>query len=310
MYWQLPSEQLRKGYGIGLFSILRNTTNNCEARIYVEVEALGSLDLDAAVDKAVEDLPALLEPHQTKIEGEVTRDKKAEYKIGALKVEGCKVRYSVKVLNADPVTVDPTTAMMFRYKGALVTITVENYASSTVDHYTRFLKTVSIGKPPSKADWRLKMVDATDGIYRYFTMPLLPGMVPARSDQLDGNAIGFCRYEGDKVGTRLRIAKSHLDKPMEQKEEAEYRHSDLLDMYKNVSPLEELEIGSGKAWLCRGQDDSTSPPSRLAFLFFRPHELMWTWTVSVDGDESRLESEVAALKDSLKKLDYWIARPR
>lgn len=311
MYWQLPAEQLRKGYGIGLFSILRNTTNNCEARIYVEVESLGSSDLDSAVDKAVQDLPGLLEAHQAKIEGGVSRDKKAEYRIGKAKVEGCKVRYSVKVLNADPVTVDPTTALMFRHKGAFVTISVENYASSTVDHFSRFLKTLSIEKVPAKADWRMKLVDATGGTYRYFDMPLLPGMIPERSDQIEGNAIGFCRWQDGKPLTRIRIAKSDMDKPMEEKEEAEYRHSALLDMYKNVSPLEEVQVGGQKAWLCSGLDDSVTPARRLAVLYFRPQGLMWTWTFeSIDADEKRFQQELAAFKGVTKKLEYWIATPR
>ena len=308
-YWQLPAEQIRKGYGIGLFSILRNTTNNCEARVFVEVEDIGGADLDAAAAKAVEELPAVLGPHQTQIVGEVNRDKAAEYKIGGTAVKGCKVRYSVKVLNADPVTVDPATTLIFVLGKALVTITVENYASSTVDHFTRFLKTLSIEKMPSKdVACRLKLVDATGGLYQYFEMPLLPGMVSERSDQLEGNVLGFCRYEDGKPVVRLRIAKSETDRPMEEKEEAEFRHSDLLDRYKAVSPLAEIAIGSGRGWLCTGVDDSTA---RLAVLYVRPQKVMWTWTFeSIGADDKRFEGDLAAFKSSLKKLQCWIAQPR
>ncbi len=310
-YWQLPAEQIRKGYGMGLFSIARNTTNNCEARIYVEVEDIGSFDLEGAVDKAVENLAAVLEPHQTKIEGKVTRDKSAAYKIGQTQVQGCMLRYAVKVLNADPVTVDPTTALAFRYKGALVTLTVENY-SSTVDHFTPILNAMSIEKlPPKSAEWRLKLVDATGGIYCYMEAPLPPGMLPERSDQLEGNAIGFCRYEDGKPNMRIRISKSKTDKPMEAKEEAEYRHSDLLDMYQLVSPLEEMAIAGSKAWLCTGRDASAAPPRRLAVLYFRQHELMWTWTMeSIGADDKQFDKDLAAFKSIVKMLECWIARPR
>lgn len=310
-YWQLPAEQIRKGYGIGLFSIARNTTNNCEARIYVEVEDIGSLDLEGAVDKAVEELASVLEPHQVQIEGKVTRDKSAAYKIGQTQVQGCMLRYAVKVLNADPVTVDPTTALIFRHKGALVTLTVENY-SSTVDHLTPILNAMSIEKlPPKGAECRLKLVDATGGVHVYMEAPLPPGMLPDRSDQLEGNAIGFCRYQDGKPSLRIRISKSKTDKPMAPKEEAEYRHSDLLDMYQLVSPLEEMAVASNKAWLCTGRDASAAPPRRLAVLYFRPYALMWTWTMeSIGGDDKQFEKDLAEFKSIVKMLECWIARPR
>ena len=310
-YWQLPAEQIRKGYGVGLFSIARNTTNNCEARIYVEVEDIGSFDLEGAVDKAVEDLASVLEPHQTKIEGKVARDKSASYRIGGTEVQGCMLRYAVKVLNANPVTVDPTTALIFRHRLALVTLTVENY-SSTVDHFTPILNATSIEKlPPKSAEWRFKLVDATGGAYRYMEAPLPPGMLPERSDQLEGNAIGFCRYQDGKPSMRIRISKSKVDKPMEAKEEAEYRHSDLLDMYQLVSPLEEMAIAGSKAWLCTGRDASAAPPCRLAVLYFRPHALMWTWTMeSIGADDKQFDKDLAAFKSIVTMLECWIARPR
>lgn len=310
-YWQLPAEQLRRGYGIGLFSIARNTTNNCEARIYVEVEDIGSLDIEDAVDKAVKDLASVLAPHQTQIEGEVTREREEPYKFGPTSVRGCKLTYAVKVLNAQPVTVDPATALMFRHKGALVTVTVENFSTSE-DHFTPILKAISIEKPPPKGgEWRLKLVDATAGIYRYFETPLPSDMLPERSDQLEGNAIGFCRYQDGKPVMRIRISKSEMDRPMEEKEEAEFRHSDLLDTYQLVSALEEMAVGGGKAWLCTGRDGSTAPPRRLAVLYFRPHKLMWTWTMeSIDPDDKRFEKDLATFKSIVKMLNYWIARPR
>lgn len=306
-YWQLPAEQIRKGYGIGLFAIQKNTTNNCEARIYVEVEDIGSVDIDAAAAKAVEDLPSLLESRQTKIEGEVKLDKRSAYKLGATTVQGCMVRYSVKVLNADPVTVDPATALIFVHKKALVTITVENYASSTVDHYSRFLKTVSIEKMPAKAECRLKMVDATGGTYQYLEMPLPPKMTTERSDQLEGNAVGFCRSQEDgKPSLRIRVAKSETDRPMEPKEEAEFRHSDLMDAYQLVSNLQEMEIGGTKCWICTGQDQTRA---RLAVVYFRPRKVMWTWTLeSIGADDKRFEADLAAFKAGLKKLQCWASR--
>jgi len=254
---------------------------------------------------------SVLEPHQTQVEGKVTRDKSASYKIGGTEVQGCILRYAVKVLNADPVTVDPTTALIFRHKGALVTLTVENYSSS-VDHFTPILSAMSIEKlSPASAECRLKLVDATGGAYRYMEAPLPPGMLPERSDLLEGNAIGFCRYQDGKPGMRIRISKSRTDKPMGAKEEAEYRHSDLLDMYQLVSPLEEMAIAGRKAWLCTGRDASAAPPRRLAVLYFRPHDLMWTWTMeSIGADDTQFEKDLAAFKSIAKMLECWIARPR
>jgi hypothetical protein len=107
---------------------------------------------------------------------------------------------------------------------------------------------------------------------------------------------------------RIRIAKSSMDKPMEEKEEAEFRHSDLGDMYENVSGLEEISIGDRKAWLCTARDASTTPPRRLAVLYFRPHRLMWTWIMESADDEKQFEKDLAALRGVLKALNYWAGK--
>jgi len=310
-YWELPAEQLRHGRGIGLFYVTKNTTNNCEARIYIEVDALDGRTLEEAVTQAAESLPGMLEPRRTEVVGEITHDAVAPHRIGKLKLDGCTLRYSVRVLNAEPVTTDPATALMFAFKGAVVTVTVENY-SSTTDYLTPILKGLSIETLPLKrADFRLKFVDATGGSYRYFEGALPDALVPERSDALQGEAIGFLRSHDGKVVGKLRLAKSEAARGKGPREEADYRRSNLLDMYENVSDFEEVSLGGEKAWLCTCREGAEDAMSRISVVYFRPEDVMWTLTwETLDADAKEADEHQRELRTLLKSLNHWTAHPR
>ena len=313
--WQLTRERVRRGYGLGFFSILHNRSNNCEAQMFVEVEPLQG-SLDKAVKEATDGLADTLMAASTQLMGEVKSGKRKLYKVGGTKVFGVKLRYAVQVQDSYPLTTDPVTALMFEHDGALITVTVENY-SRTTDYFTPLLKSMKLVKLSSvKTPRTLKVVDATRNTYRYITAQLPKQMTPNQASGPGNAAACYVRYgkKDRQPLVRIMLAKSDATRRIPFSKWVERRRSNYVDLYDEVSNPKKVRIGDRDWYLVtfldRTEEGDGTPP-HVTKALVKILDQAWIWTLETWAEKpAQVQKDRAEFMDMLASMNSWYAKPQ
>jgi len=310
--WQLPRSRVRKGFGLAWYWIERASSNSSEARIYVEVEALGDRPLADAVRETAESLEALMEPFHTELVGDVRTGEKERLKVGRVAVDAYRLHYRVDITTAVPRSVSPATAIVFEHEKALVTITVEDFDTKK-DYVDPFLKSMSLVKLPLRPEpIRLKMVDATQHIYRYMTCVLPAGLAARHADTEYGDAATFAT-PADEASARIQVTCRRIQPPrgrnMTFAKAVEWIRSSYADMYSDVSPSKETRIGGTPGYVL-SYTDKEGGPWRVHTAFISLHDQMWTWTLKrTSAGGAEIEKASAEFEKLLKSGRLWVVVP-
>lgn len=311
--WQLPKSQVRKGFGLAWYWIDKATSNSSEARIYVEVEALGDRALLDAAGETAETVGATMEPFHTELVGDVLTGEREQFKFGRTVVLGYRLQYKIDITTAVPRSVTPATAIVFEHEGALVTVTVEDF-NEKKSYVDPFLKSVEIVKLPLRAKPnRLKMVDATGHIYRYMTCEIPAGFTPEMESEY-GVAASFALADPKGETFKSRITVRRIQPPrgrnMDFKSAVEWTRSNYADMYEDVSALEKSKLGRMPCYTL-SYTDNEKPTRRVFSTFIGLHDQIWTWTFEcASKDESEIKKAEAEFEKLLKSGNAWAIKPK
>ncbi|MEM8884357.1 MAG: hypothetical protein AAGD14_09825 [Planctomycetota bacterium] len=310
-FWQLPPARVRKGYGAAFYLVPDSRKNASVARIYIEVEPIGDLVLADAVDEAKASLGNVMAPFQTELVGDVLRLDSKKIRIGRESVLSYRLLYKVDVVTASPRTQDDTVAIMFVYKKALVTVTVENF-SKDKDYMKPVLSALSIVKTPKKPKpIRVKILDAAAQIYRFITLEVPAPFRPKHRDTEYNVAATFVRADAKPDVARPQITVGRTERPRQRGMDefaniAKYRHASQQDAYEKVGKLEPLRVAGKAAFKTTYVDKTEQGTFQVIDVLFQVREQLWVLTMEFDTADAEAASNAdKSFARVLKSLHAW-----
>jgi len=311
--WQLPNHRLRAGRGLALLHVLDAGKNRTSGRVFIEIEPSGGRPLETFVEEVASSMRDRLRQGDGELEGEVLKGAVRPVKLGRHETKGAELSYGVRLRGSDAKEAIHALTLVCTIGSAVMAATIENHSADKafVGSVVKSLGVVKLASvvPPAY----LKLVDATEDIFRY-VLGRLPSGLLADTKDLSVKTVARFRRQAAAAGApaaRLEIdCENHRSDFDFEKEAAEFA-SGVQDYAEEISPLSKIRVGGldGLALTYRERDDRDK---NLVFWSMQVHfkvvHQRWTLTFSTPAaDEAARKKDEEEFRRFVQTLAVWTA---